>query len=280
MRFRKGQGHGEDHHQSSGTSEFGGETRPQVRKPLALSNWKMAMTLSQARAFVRDFLPRVADLVDRVEIVVCPPYTAIYVVSEMLRGSGVAVGGQDLWPGPGEAHTGAVSGPLLVDAGAAWVMVGHWEVRRRLGEDDQAINRKLRAAFEAGLRPILLVGEPRGQAFDPRRLDTLLAGCAGEEVAQMAFVYEPEGAIGQAEPVPPRHAAAGCRAIRRWLIERHGEEVAARVRIIYGGSVTPEHATALLGDPDVDGLGASRRGRDPAAFALIVDQIARAKGVQ
>ncbi|HHS97824.1 MAG TPA: triosephosphate isomerase [Chloroflexi bacterium] len=245
-----------------------------MRKPLALSNWKMAMTLAQTRAFIREFLPRVADLVERVEIVVCPPYTAIHTLAEALRGTGISVGGQDLWPGPGEAHTGAISGPLLVDAGATWVMVGHWEVRRRLGEDDPAVNRKVRAALDAGLRPILLVGEPYGEPFDPDRLATLLAGCSGEEITRMAFVYEPEGAIGRAEPVSPAHVAAGCRAIRRWIIQRHGEATAEAVRIIYGGSVTPEHAGALLADPDVDGLGASRRGRDPVAFAQIVRQIA------
>ncbi|HEY76930.1 MAG TPA: triosephosphate isomerase [Thermoflexia bacterium] len=249
-----------------------------MRRPLALSNWKMAMTLAQAWAFIRDFLPRVADLVDQVEIVICPPYTAIHAVAEALRGTGIDVGGQDLWPGPGEAHTGAVSGPLLADAGATWVMVGHWEIRRRLGEDDAAVHWKVRAAFDAGLRPILLVGEPHGEPFDPDRLATLLARCASEEVAQMAFVYEPEGAIGRAEPVPPEHAAAGCRAIRRWIAERFGKPVAEAIRIIYGGSVTPEHAAALLADPDVDGLGASRRGRDPAAFAEIVRQIAESRG--
>ena len=249
-----------------------------MRRPLALSNWKMAMTLAQARAFIRDFLPRVADLTDRVEVVICPPYTAVHAVAEALRGTEIGVGGQDLWPGPGEAHTGAVSGPLLADAGATWVMVGHWEVRRRLGEDDPAVNRKVRAALDAGLRPILLVGEPHGETFDPDRLATLLAGCTGEEVARMALIYEPEGAIGQAEPVSPIHAAAGCRTIRRWIAERFGEPTAKAVRIVYGGSVTPEHAAALLADPDVDGLGASRRGRDPAAFAEIVRQIAESRG--
>jgi triosephosphate isomerase len=90
----------------------------------------------------------------------------------------------------------------------------------------------------------------------------------------MVLVYEPEGAIGQAEPTTPKHAAAGCRAIRRWLSDSYGEDVAAQTRIIYGGSVTPEHAPALLADPDLDGLGATRRGRDPATFAEIVRSIA------
>lgn len=248
-----------------------------MRRPFALSNWKMAMTLSQSLAFVRAFVPLVRGLTERVEIVLCPPCTAIQAVAEAVRGTGIGVGGQDLWPGPGEAHTGAISGPLLADAGAAWVMVGHWEVRRRLAEGDGAVNRKVRVALEAGLRPILLVGEPQGSPFDPDRLDVLLAGCGEEAVARMVFVYEPEGAIGRAEPVAAWHAAAGCRAIRHWLADRYGASTAAQARVIYGGSVTPQHAPALLADPDVDGLGASRRGRDPAAFADIVRQIAACK---
>lgn len=244
------------------------------RRLFALANWKMAMTIAQSLAFVRDFLARAGPYLEAVEVVLCPPYTALAAVADAVRGTPIAVGGQDLWPGPGQAHTGAISAELLADAGAIWVMVGHWEVRRRLREDDRAVNQKVRAALEGNLRPILLLGEAAGEPFDPGRLAVLLDGCDAEAVARMAFVYEPEGAIGQREPVSPAHAAAGCRAIRRWLAERFGERVARQTRIIYGGSVSPEHAAALLADPEVDGLGATRRGRDPAAFAEIVAQIA------
>ncbi len=247
------------------------------RRPFALANWKMAMTIPQSLAFVERFRTLVAPWLEAVEVVLCPPYTALSAVAKALQGTPISAGGQDLWPGPGEAHTGAISAELLADAGATWVMVGHWEVRRRLGEDDLAVNRKVRAALDGGLRPILLVGEPAGERFDPRRMAVLLDGCAPEAVARMAFVYEPEGAIGQAAPVPPDHAAAGCRAIRYWLRDRFGPTVAEETRIIYGGSVTPEHAAGLLADPDVDGLGATRRGRDPATFAEIVARIARYK---
>jgi len=208
-----------------------------VRRPFALANWKMAMTIPQSLAFVREFLARAGPDLAAVEVVLCPPYTALAAVAAAVRGTPIAVGGQDLWPGPGQAHTGAISAELLADAGATWVMVGHWEVRRRLQEDDGAVNRKVRAALEGGLRPILLFGEAAGETFDPGRLSVLLDGCDGEAVARMAFVYEPEGAIGQSEPVPPAHAAAGCRAIRRWLAERFGKEAAGQARIIYGGSV-------------------------------------------
>ncbi|MGD1993742.1 MAG: triose-phosphate isomerase [Anaerolineae bacterium] len=246
-----------------------------MRKPFALANWKMAMTIPQGLTFVRQLLPLVDDLTDQVDVVICPPYTAISTVGEVLVDANIALGGQDLWADPDTSHTGAISGRLLVDAGAEWVLVGHWEIRRRLGEDDAAIQRKVRAALDAGLRPILLIGEPDGTTFDPHRLSILLADCLPEEIAQMAFVYEPEGAIGRSDPVPPEHAAEGCRAIRTWLRDWWGQPVSTQARIIYGGSVTPEHAPDLVADPDVDGLGVGRKGRDPVAFAEIIRIISR-----
>jgi len=245
-----------------------------ARKPFTLANWKMAMTAEESLAFVGQFLASAADLATRVDIVICPPYTTLSQLTRAVAGTPLAVGGQDLWSGSGNAHTGAISGALLADAGATWVMVGHWEVRRRMRETDVAVNLKVRAALETGLRPILLVGEEWGTVFDAGRLSALLNRCPGETVAQMAFVYEPEGAIGMSKPATPGHAARGCRAIRAWLAQEYGTDVAGQTRVIYGGSVTPAHAPALLADPDLDGLGASREGRDPAAFAEIVRRIA------
>jgi len=159
------------------------------------------------------------------------------------------------------------------------VLLGHWERRRHFGETDERVNRKVHAALAATLRPILLVGEPTGWAGDAHdalaaQLGRVLAGCTAEQVTGMAFVYEPEAAIGVAEPIPAEQAGAGCGFIRTWLAERFDQVVARTARIIYGGSVTPEHAPALLAQPDVDGLGAGRKGQDPDAFAHIVRQIA------
>jgi len=137
------------------------------RKGLALANWKMAMTFSQSLAFIQEFLAYAGEALERVDVVLCPPYTVLAAVATHLKGTPVAVGGQDLWPGLGEAHTGAISAELLADAGATWVMARHWEVRRRLREEDSDVNRKVRAALAGGLRPILLVGEAVGEPFDP-----------------------------------------------------------------------------------------------------------------
>ena len=266
-----------------------------TRKPLALSNWKMAMTVAESQTYVRDFEAMVGDLLDRVDVVICPPFIALWPVAQALRGSPsttlrrgsgqgsgrsrIQLGGQNIAPTTDLARTGEISAALLADVGCRWVMLGHWEVRRHLGDDDAAINRKVYLALDASLVPILLIGEarhdrsPLAEALG-RQLERVLAGCRAEQVETMAFVYEPEGTIGVAAPASPEHVAAGCGFIRGWLRRRWGDAVAESVRIIYGGSVALEYAADLLACPDVDGLGATRRGRDAATFAQIVRLIA------
>lgn len=259
-----------------------------IRKPLALSNWKMAMTVAESLAFVRDFEAIAGDLLDRVDVVICPPFTALWPVAQALRGSPstssgrsrIQLGGQNIAPTADLARTGEISAALVADVGCRWVMLGHWEVRRHLGDEYETVNRKVHLALEAGLAPILLIGEARddqallGDALE-QQLERVLAGCQAEQVETMAFIYEPEAAIGVAAPTSPERVAAGCGFIRGWLCGRWGDAVAESVRIIYGGSVAPEYAADLLACRDVDGLGATRRGRDAATFAEIVRLIAR-----
>jgi len=252
------------------------------RKPFAVANWKMAMTIRESLAFVRRFSAEAAGLTGVVDVVLCPPYTALHAVAQALAGSPIALGAQDLCAAPGKAHTGEVSAPLLADVGCQWVQLGHWEVRRRRGETDEDVNRKMHAALQSGLRPVLLVGEAtseRGQIEDDlaRRLPRLFAGCRPEQVARSAVLYEPEWTIGVREPAPPEYVAAGCGFIRRWIGREHGASAAEQVRLVYGGSVAPEYAGPLLASPDVDGLGAARKGRVPSAFRDIVRLIATAK---
>lgn len=245
------------------------------RRPVALANWKMAMTIAQTRTYVRAFWPRVRDIADHVDIILCPPCTSIHALSQAVAELPLWVGAQDIHPGPGEAHTGAVSAELVANAGARWVMVGHWEVRRRYGEDDARGRAKIMAALAARLRPIVLVGEDAHvRDHDPdalrARLRRLLHDIPAQDVARMVMVYEPEWAIGQEEPAPLQTVAAGCATIRAFIAETWGQNTAAAVRIIYGGSVRPEFSSRLLRIPDIDGLGAGRKGRDPQAFAEIV----------
>lgn len=254
------------------------------RKPFAIANWKMAMTVAEGRRFVRAFRENLGDVAQAVDVVLCPPYTALYPLAQALGGSPVELGAQNVSAAKGKAHTGEVSAPLLAEVGCRWALAGHWEIRRRLGETDRDVNRKILAALDAGLHPMVLIGESaeeRGEAEAAlrRRLPALFAGTRTDQATRMVVIYEPEWTIGVAEPAPPDHVAAGCRFIRRWVARAYGAATAEKVRTIYGGSVTPAYAEGLLSSPEVDGLGAGRQGRDPKAFAEIVRLIAEAKGL-
>ena len=254
------------------------------RKPLALANWKMAMTISESLAFIGEFRIAVSNLAESVNIVICPPYTGLYAISQELTGAPVELGAQNLYAAHGIAHTGEISASLLADAGCKWIMLGHWETRRLRGETDTDVNKKMHAGFQAGLRPILMMGEAakeRGRVAKAltMRLPDLFADCGPEQAARLAICYEPEWTIGAEQPASSDAIAEGCAFIRRWIEQEYGADVAGQVRIIYGGSVAPEYAERLLVSPDVDGLGAGRMGRDPIAFAKIVRVIATVKGL-
>ncbi len=249
----------------------------QGRTPVALANWKMAMSLAETQRFVARFVPLVRDLTPYIDIIVCPPCTALHTLATLLRDTGIMVGAQHIYPATDPAYTGEVSAALVADAGAQWVLVGHWERRRHFGETNDLLQQQIQHALQAGLRPVVLLGEPR--TISPpdatallAQAEQVLAGCTPEAIARMVFVYEPEETIGRAHPLEPARVGQGCHFLRTWLMERFGP-VAARARIIYGGSVTPETADQLLTHPDVDGLGAGRRGRDPLAFAAIVHRV-------
>jgi triosephosphate isomerase len=207
----------------------------------------------------------------------------LYPVAQALADSPIELGAQNLSAATGEAHTGEISAALLSDVGCRWALVGHWEIRRRSGETDLDINRKIHAALSAGLRPILLIGESAEERGDAeaalrQRLPSLFAGVRASQVTRMVVIYEPEWTIGVREPAAPDHVAAGCRLIRQWIGAAYDHTTACRVRTIYGGSVGPARAQGLLSSPEVDGLGAGRQGRDPRAFADVVRLIAEAKG--
>ncbi len=254
-----------------------------MRKPFALANWKMAMTLAESEDFVARFLAAAGDVLARVEVTLFPPCTALTTVVRALHDAPVGVGAQNVSVYDDAPHTGQISAALLADAGCQWVMLGHWEVRRQLGDDDALVNRKVHRALAAGLRPVLFVGEAAGReehatADLEHELPVLLAGCRAEQVGRMVFLYEPERAIGVSRPVSFAHVAGGCRTIRSWLRRHLGDEAAEAARTIYGGSVSPQYAAELLQAPDVDGLGATRSGRDPQAWAAIVRLIAEIRG--
>ncbi|HEV7520811.1 MAG TPA: triose-phosphate isomerase [Candidatus Angelobacter sp.] len=247
-----------------------------MRKKLIAGNWKMYKTPEQAQAFVSAFLPQVAGHT-RDEIVLCPPFVSIPAVVEATRNSNVAVGGQDMFWEKEGAYTGAVSGQMLHAAGCSHVIIGHSERRQYFGETDDTVNRKLRSALVVGLKPIVCVGEVLQEREAGVTEDILRRQCsiAFREISAggahtIIVAYEPVWAIGTGKTATPELAAEAHRVIRAQAAESLGDDVAAKMRVLYGGSVKPENATALMSQPEIDGALVGGASLDPKSFAAIV----------
>ena len=229
-----------------------------LRRPLLAGNWKMNLTLAQsvdlARA-VKDGAGAASG-----EVAVCVPFTAITVVAEILRGSQVRLGAQDVsWEAAG-AFTGEISSGMLVDAGCQMVIIGHSERRKLYGETDEHVSRKLGAALKAGLTPIVCIGETLDERESQktwRVLETQIAGglkgFAPADLAKVVVAYEPVWAIGTGKTASPAQAQEAHLFVRQQLEKLHGKNFASGVRVLYGGSVTAENVDTLMSQPDVDG---------------------------
>jgi triosephosphate isomerase len=222
-------------------------------------NWKMFTTAQAAGELARAVYSGL-DRKSQVEVAVCPPFPYLRVVAEALRGSNVGLGAQNLYPQTEGAFTGEVSPAMLLDCGCRWVIVGHSERRHKLGETDGFINQKVLAGLAAGLNVILCVGETLAEReaghTEPVLRTQLLAGVAGvatEKVANLVIAYEPVWAIGTGKNATPDQAQESHAFLRGRLSEALGAALAQTVRIQYGGSVKPDNAATLLGQPDVDG---------------------------
>lgn len=247
-----------------------------MRTPLVAANWKMYKTVPEAAAFVAEF-KRLVEAVDDVDLVVAPPFTAIHAAAEAARGSRLAIAGQDLYWERDGAFTGEVSGPMLKDAGASHVIIGHSERRTKFGETDAHVNRKIRAALEHGLVPIVCIGETldereSGQtlAVLDRQLKTGLEGISPAAVSAMALAYEPVWAIGTGRNATAAQAQEAHAHIRTRLREWVSAEAAEGCRLLYGGSVKPANARELVSQPDVDGALVGGASLDVRAFMEIV----------
>jgi triosephosphate isomerase (TIM) len=229
------------------------------RTPLIAGNWKMHKGRGEAFDYARELAGEVGGF-DAVDIAVCPPFTAIDVVADMLGPLGVGIWGQTMHEAEQGAYTGEISAAMLADAGANGVLLGHSERRALFGETDEALARKLPAALAAGLDPVLCVGESeaeRDAGATSERLRSQLAGALDEldaaRALQLTIAYEPVWAIGTGRTATPEQAQEVHAELRAWLAERFGPDVAETVRILYGGSVKPENARELFAGADVDG---------------------------
>jgi triosephosphate isomerase (TIM) len=254
-----------------------------MRAPLIAGNWKMYKTEAQAEAYIQALLPRVAA-VSGVEIGICVPFTDLRAMVDSARGSRVEVYAQNMHHEPEGAFTGEVSAAMLTETGVRGVVLGHSERRALFGETDRALALKLPAALDAGLRPILCVGESESEraAGDTERklrqqIRDDLAGVADERLTEVVIAYEPIWAIGTGEVATPEQAQDAIAFIRALVSDRAGPSVAERVQVLYGGSVNPDNAAELLALPDVDGALVGGASLQADTFAQIVDAATRAR---
>jgi triosephosphate isomerase len=246
-----------------------------LRQKVVAANWKMYKTVREAEAFVADFLPRVAAVRD-VEIVLAPPFTALAAVSAKLAGSAVALAAQNVNAEKQGAFTGEISPLMLAELGCRYGIVGHSERRALYGEGDALVARKAEALLAHGIRPIVCVGETleereqgRTDAVVSAQLAGSLAKVPAERAEELVVAYEPVWAIGTGRTATPELAQAVHAMIRARLRQRFGAR-ADRIRIQYGGSVKPDNAAQLLGQPDIDGALVGGASLEPESFARIV----------
>jgi triosephosphate isomerase (TIM) len=246
-----------------------------MRKKLIAANWKMYKTPTETQTFFRQFLPLVANHT-RDEITVCPPFVDLHAASESTKGSQVAIGGQDVhWEKEG-AFTGEISTTMLLALGCTHVIIGHSERRQYFGETDDTVNRKLKAALEAGLTPIVCVGEVLEEREAKLTDDVLRRQClrafhsiSAKKAGKLVIAYEPVWAIGTGKTAIPELAADAHRLIRGEAAKTFGRDFADRMRILYGGSVKPENATNLMAEEEIDGALVGGASLDPKSFAAI-----------
>lgn len=259
------------------------------RKPFIAGNWKMNNTIAEGKALVEELKPMVVG-VDNVDIAVCPTFVSLVKIGKAIRDTNITLGGQCCFWKESGAWTSQIAPSMLVDAGCKWVIVGHSETRGRFGtvddelakvlpyfgESDQTVNAKAKAAFAAGLIPIIACGELLSEREAGKtdevitaQMKTDLAGFTKEQAMQMVIAYEPVWAIGTGKVCDAPEADRVCGLIRSIVAEMYGKDVADAVRIQYGGSVKPDNAEELLGKPNIDGAlvgGASLKAGDFAAI--------------
>jgi len=230
-----------------------------MRIPIIAANWKMHKTIGEAEAFAAEF-PLDEAFQDQIEVVICPPFTALSVVGQALRRTGIKLGAQNMYPAGKGAYTGEVSPLMLQDLGCEYVILGHSERRQILGETDAFINEKVKAALEYNLKPILCIGETLEQrrqglteAVCRDQLQGSLAGLEAAALERIVVAYEPIWAIGTGVNASSEEAEATIAAIRETLAGQFGRESADKVRIQYGGSVKPENIQQFMAQENIDG---------------------------
>lgn len=256
-----------------------------MRKTIIAGNWKMYKTISEAIELANGLVRTLFALEGKdIEVVLCPPFTALSEVGEVIADSPLALGAQDVhWQEEG-AFTGEVSCTMLKDTGVRYVIIGHSERRQYFAETNETVNKKVKAVLAAGLFPIMCVGETlaereAGNTFKvlSDHVDNGLRDIPAEDAEKIVIAYEPVWAIGTGRTASPQQAQEAHNYIRDLLEKRYGRETASRIRIQYGGSVKPENSAQLMQQPDVDGALVGGASLTVESFAAIVTRASEVK---
>jgi triosephosphate isomerase (TIM) len=249
-----------------------------MRRPLIAGNWKMYKTISEALDFVQAFKPLIVAAT-HCDIFVAPPFTATKAVADKLEGSNVGVAVQDLAAesGPG-AFTGEISATMAKDAGARYAIIGHSERRQYYGETNESVNNKIRTAIDAGLLPVVCVGESlldrdagSAEAVVGRQIGEGFKNLTLKDASLIITAYEPVWAIGTGRTATPETAEQMHAFIRSRVQEIFGNQIAGEMRILYGGSVKPDNIASLMNQPNIDGALVGGASLEPDSFAKLVN---------
>lgn len=251
-----------------------------TRRPIAAGNWKMNLLRGDAESFCAALRDGLSGGDFGADVLIFPPATLLTTVSAGLAGVAAAVGGQDLHPEAGGAHTGDLSGPQLADAGCTWALCGHSERRTDHGESDALVGQKARAAVEHGLVPMVCLGETRDERRDGRTFEVLARqlAAATEGLSTFELAYEPVWAIGTGETATPEIAQEAHQFLRSELERHFNARRAAGTRILYGGSANPGNAASLIAMEDIDGFLIGGASLDSGKFLAMIKACGEAAG--
>jgi triosephosphate isomerase len=247
------------------------------RKPIIAGNWKMNKTAGEARDLASKLIPLVSGAQNR-EIVLGPTFTALQAVADAIKGTNIALSGQNMhWEDKG-AFTGEISAEMLLDLGCKYVIIGHSERRQYFGETDETVNKKVKQSLKKGLLPILCVGETLAEReagklaeIISRQVSGGLKDVSADDAKKAVIAYEPVWAIGTGKTATPEQANEVHALIRQKVKSLYNAEIAEGLRIQYGGSVTPENVSSLMAMPDIDGALVGGASLKPETFAALVN---------
>lgn len=248
----------------------------EYRIPLIAGNWKMFKTCNEAVDAATHLVTLVSDI-DNVDILIAPPFTSLAVVSEVIRDTRIDLGAQNIYWEKEGAFTGEVSAPMLISSGCQYVIIGHSERRQYFGETDETVNKKIKAAGDSGLIPILCVGETETQRDEKKTFSVLdkqiekgLEGLILDEHRSLVIAYEPVWAIGTGKTATPDQVQEVHAFLRNLIEKKFGNMLAKATRILYGGSVKPDNVSELMALPDIDGALVGGASLQPDSFSKII----------